>query len=200
MMGSDCVKQPSGCAPCEKIVSVVEKDGSATAALRRIFRLCGRENCRVAERGAPVPLRAGKAVLLVCGDCGAVDASKWPVCVAERDLSDRITGSRRMITYSLGRDDADFTARNVRRMPGGRVTFEIVGIGVIGRVRLADGDPASVGGALAAAAAAVGAGIPFAEVLSALSGEGPAAPEAESPGRPCIIPAGSLQNKGGSSV
>ena len=178
--GTILLKQPSGCAPCDKFVSVVEKDGRAAAALRRILRLCGRANYCVAERGDPVPSGAGKAVLLVCVDCGAVDAAKWSVCVAERGLSDRIAGGGRRITYSTGRDDADFTARNIRRLPDGRVAFEIVGIGVIGRVRLPDGDPSAVGGALAAAAAAVGAGIPFAEALRALNGEEP--PEPESPG------------------
>ena len=158
----------SGSVSCDKIVSVIEKDGRAAAALREIFALCGRSNCRVSSYGAPLPPRA-RPVLLVCGDCGGLDVSGYSVCVAERELSDRVA-SPSLITYSTGRDDADFTARNIRRLPDGRAAFEIVGIGVIGRVRLRNGDLTAVAPSLAAAAAAVGAGIPFAEVLRALNG------------------------------
>ena len=77
-----------------------------------------------------------------------------------------------MITYALGRDDADCTAHIIRTTPDGHVAFEIVGIGVIGRVRLRGG-LSCVGDALAAAAAAVGAGVPFADVLTALNGDSP---------------------------
>ena len=139
--------------------------------LRKIFQFCGRENCRVQPAGEEVP-PGGKAVLLICGDGGRFDPAQWPVCVAERELSARAAGARRVITYSLGRDDADFTAHNIRATQDGRTAFEIVGIGVIGRVRLR-GDLSCVGDSLAAAAAAVGAGVPFADVLTALNGDSP---------------------------
>ena len=164
------MEHPKGCGPC-RVVSVVEKSGGASAALRRIFRFCGRENCRVQPEGEEVP-PDGRAVLLICGDGGRLDPGQWAVCVAERELSDRAAGARRLITYSLGRDDADFTAHNIRTTPDGHVAFEIVGIGVIGRVRLRGG-LSCVGDALAAAAAAVGAGVPFADVLTALNGDSP---------------------------
>lgn len=169
------MEHPKGCGPY-RTVSVVEKGGGASAALRKIFRFCGRDNCCVESEQEKV-LPDEKAVLLICRDGGDLDPGKWAVCVAERELSDRAAGARRVITYSLGRNDADFTARNIRATPDGRTAFEIVGIGVIGRVKLR-GNLASVGDALAAAAAAVGAGIPFADVLTALNEEG--APEPES--------------------
>lgn len=165
------MEYPKDCGPY-RVVSVVEKNGGASAALRRIFRFCGRKNCCVRSEGEAVPPDDGKAVLLICGDGGRLDPGQWAVCVAERELSGRAAGARRLITYSLGRDDADFTARNIRETPDGRVAFEIVGIGVIGRVRLR-GDLSCVGDALAAAAAAVGAGVPFADVLTALNGDPP---------------------------
>lgn len=180
--GNDSVERLSESAPCARVVSVVEKDGRAAKILGGIFLLCGRKNCRVVPYGGPVPPNAARPVLLVCGDRGDLDASGYSVCVAERELSDRIAAPR-LITYSTGRNDADFTARNIRRLPDGRAAFEIVGIGVIGRVRLADGDLSAVAPSLAAAAAAVGAGVPFAEALRALNGGSAESREPESRGR-----------------
>lgn len=73
-----------------------------------------------------------------------------------------------LISYSTDRDGADFTARNIRFSPG-ITAFEIVGVGIIGRVRLKTGDRNAVSVALAAAAAAIAARIPFADILEALN-------------------------------
>ena len=151
-----------------KTVVVYEKGGDSASELGRIFRLCGRGCFRVLEYNAPLPRDTGKPVLLLCGDAGELNPDDWSVCVAEREISFRAGKDLKLITYSLGRDDADFTARNMRKTPDGGTAFEIVGFGVIGRVRL-KGGLSDVEPLLAAACAAVGAGIPFAEVLKALN-------------------------------
>ncbi|QAT50145.1 hypothetical protein EQM14_10420 [Caproiciproducens sp. NJN-50] len=155
--------------PCVKMVAVAERGGGSAAVLSWIFQFCGRDRCRVMEYGKPLPRGAAKSVLLLCGDAAESDPEGWDVCVAERELSFRAAGAAKLITYSLARDDADFTARNIRMTPDGDAAFEIVGFGVIGRVRLNGGSLSDVEEVLAAACAAVGAGIPFAEVLKALN-------------------------------
>ena len=59
----------------------------------------------------------------------------------------------RRVTYSLGDDRADYTARNIKHRPDG-VDFEIVGIGAIGHVRLGIPGTFSVYNAMGAAACA----------------------------------------------
>ncbi|MCI1966733.1 MAG: hypothetical protein LKJ17_11485 [Oscillospiraceae bacterium] len=163
------MKFTAGCSTSVKMVAVAEKSGGSASVLNRIFELCGRDHCCVEKYGQPVPPHAAKSVLLLCGDTGEIDWEGWDVCVAEHELSFRAAGTAKLITYSLARDDADFTARNVRTIPGRGIAFEIVGFGVIGRVRLNSGSLSDVEEVLAAACAAVGVGIPFAEVLKALN-------------------------------
>ena len=71
------------------------------------------------------------------------------------------------VTFSAGNDAADYTARNIRQRPDG-VDFELVGTGVIGRVRLAVPGRFSVYNALGAAACALTLGLPFQPVVDAL--------------------------------
>lgn len=70
----------------------------------------------------------------------------------------------RLVTYSSGNDEADYTARNIRGRADG-VDFELVGTGVIGRVRLGIPGDFSVYNALAAASCALTLGMPFAKVV-----------------------------------
>lgn len=74
----------------------------------------------------------------------------------------------RIVTYSSGNDEADYTARNIRQRPDG-VDFELVGTGVIGRVRLCTPGFFSVYNALAAASCALTLEMPFERVVEALS-------------------------------
>ena len=71
-------------------------------------------------------------------------------------------------TYSAKDDSADYTAKEIRPRPDG-VDFELVGTGVIGRVRLGIPGEFSVYNALAAAACALRLGMPFDKVIAALS-------------------------------
>ncbi|MBO5929204.1 MAG: UDP-N-acetylmuramoyl-L-alanyl-D-glutamate--2,6-diaminopimelate ligase [Clostridia bacterium] len=75
------------------------------------------------------------------------------------------------VTFSTQDNDADYTARYVRCRPDG-VDFECVGVGVIGRIRLATPGRFSAYNALAAAACASALGIPFDTIKTALCGVG----------------------------
>ena len=77
-------------------------------------------------------------------------------------------GAPETITYSAGRDDSDYSAKNIRHRPGG-VSFEMVGDGVIGWVSLQIPGEFSVYNALAAGVCALSLGCPFQSVLDALS-------------------------------
>lgn len=88
-----------------------------------------------------------------------------------------------LVTYSAGNDAADYTAREIRQRPDG-VDFQLVGIGVIGRVKLRIPGEFSVYNALAAAACALRLGFPFDKVVEALS----AVPGVK--GRAEIVPTG----------
>lgn len=75
------------------------------------------------------------------------------------------------VTFSLQDDSADYTARNVRCRPDG-VDFECVGMGVIGRIRLATPGRFSAYNALAAATSAAALGVSFDVIKTALCGFG----------------------------
>ncbi len=73
-----------------------------------------------------------------------------------------------VFTYSAGDDTATYTARNIQTRAGG-VSFELVGDGCIGRVRLPIPGRFSVYNAMASAVCALSLGIPFDTVIAALS-------------------------------
>jgi UDP-N-acetylmuramate-alanine ligase len=152
----------------DKLIAVCGKNGHTISILRWILSECGR-CCRAVFLGEEEPGSSRLAVLLLSGPSDASQAEKFETCVADYDFSAMPQIAQlHPLTYSVGNDSADFTARNVREKDG-VTTFEIVGVGVIGRVRLADCNEKCVKSALAAAAAAVACGNPFAEVLKALN-------------------------------
>ena len=73
----------------------------------------------------------------------------------------------RVVTYSTRNMDADYTARNIRLRPDG-IDYEMVGLGLIGRVSSRIPGGFSVYNTLAAAACAVTVGLPLAGVTAAL--------------------------------
>ena len=85
----------------------------------------------------------------------------WSVPMME-DLSCTVS------TYSAKNDTADYVARNVRYRADG-VSFELVGTGEIGRVRLAIPGQFSVYNGMAAATACLAVGMPFEQVVESLS-------------------------------
>ncbi len=72
-----------------------------------------------------------------------------------------------VVTYAVNTDNSTYTAKNLRHHVAG-VDFEMVGEGVIGRVKLKIPGVFSVYNALAAGGCALTLGIPFASVLAAM--------------------------------
>ena len=154
----------------KKQIAVSDKNGHTISVLKNIIALSGRENYVVAAAGEPIPQDAQLVVLLLCDPKDVECAKNAPVCVTDYELAalPALVGLN-LITYSTTSDSADFTARNIRQTPDGFTAFEMIGVGVIGRVKLCGGGGESINCALASTAAAIACGIPFAEVLDALN-------------------------------
>lgn len=154
----------------KKLIAVSDKSGHTMAALRDILTLCGRDNCLVAPVAELPAQEAQPAVLLLCDAESVHGAEHFPVCVAGYEFAAHPElAIFNPLTYSVKSDSADFTARNIRQTQDGLTAFEVVGVGVIGRVKLSTPKTDAVETVLAAAAAAIACGIPFAEVLEALN-------------------------------
>lgn len=153
----------------KKLIAVSDKKGHTISVLNKILLFCGRDNYLLAPAGRNIPEDVQPAVLLLCDpECPA--AGDFAVYVADYAFSAMPeVAALKPLTYSIVSDSADFTARNIRQLPDGFAAFEMIGVGVIGRVRLAADSMESVNPALAAAAAAIACGVPFAEVLDALN-------------------------------
>lgn len=160
-----------------KRIVVFEENGHTIEVLQKILRSCGKENYYAENAGEAIPPGTPSSILLACGAECPEGAADYGACVADYESACRsgLTGFGRLTTYSVDLDDADFTAKNIRTARDGSTAFEIVGSGIIGRVRLGAGKP-GVRSALAAASAAFAAGIPFADVLRALNETGTAGP------------------------
>ena len=134
--------------PMEKIIVVAGKDSREAAFLRRILSYGGRANIAVADSAGDAPAASSQAaVLLLAGGPGAFPrAGKSSVCVAEYSAAQQggLANLTDTVTYSVDQDGADFTARNIRLTQDGHAAFEIVGVGIIGRVRLRTGDESAV--------------------------------------------------------
>lgn len=153
-----------------KLIAVCDKTGHTTQVLKKMLHFCGRDSIRVLPASAPADPALYPAVLLFCDAVKIPDADRFSACVANYNIAARpeLQGLN-PVTFSVESDSADFTARNIRRTQDDCTAFEIVGVGVIGRVRLAGDSTRYVETVLAAAAAAISAGIAFAEVLEALN-------------------------------
>jgi len=73
------------------------------------------------------------------------------------------------VTYSVKTDASDYTAKNINMKDSG-VEYELVGKGVIGRVRLQMPGNKTVCDSMGAAVCATELGIPFRQVLDAIAG------------------------------
>ena len=156
--------------PTAKLIAVSDKKGHTIAVLNNILSCCERGSYCVAPAGEPLPPNITPAVLLLCDEEKIADAELFSACVACYEFAALPElAALHPLTYSIKSDCADFTARNIRQTPDGFIAFEIVGVGVIGRVKLAVHTEESVQVLLAAASALVACGIPFAEVLNVLN-------------------------------
>ena len=154
----------------KKRIAVSDKKGNTLSLLNEILAFCGRENYIVQSAEEPAAKNTQPSVLLLCDADSLDQTSDFIACVAKYELLTKPeVAERNPITYSVSSDSADFTARNIRKTPDGFAAFEIIGVGVIGRVRLSATTLESVKDALAASVAAVAGGIPFADVLDALN-------------------------------
>lgn len=77
-------------------------------------------------------------------------------------------GNADMITFSIDKDTADYTAKNIEKTPSG-VRFELVGREHIGRVKFKMPGMFSVSNAMGAAIACISIGIPFDKVIEGLN-------------------------------
>ena len=97
----------------------------------------------------------------------------FSVCVMNYDLPVKLDTKKldkcRVLTYSTSSDNADFTARNAHCIQEFGCAFEIVGVGVIGRIKLRTAEPDDVKTALMGASVCLACGIPFADVLTSLN-------------------------------
>lgn len=156
----------------KKIIAVYEKEGHSSAVLRSLLNLCGRGGSFSVLSQDDTPPQCPPSVCLLCTEAKreALPPGR-PVCAVEYGLVSGLDPAAfsQIITYSMTEDGADFTVRNIRTARDGSVAFEMVGIGIIGRVRLRSEDPVDAFSSLAAFAAAVGAGVPFADALEALN-------------------------------
>lgn len=100
-------------------------------------------------------------------------AREFNVCVLDYDVPSPLSEPQqegcRFLTYSMESDNADFTVRGIRETGENELAFEVVGVGVIGRVRLQTSERKQVKAALVAASGALACGIPFAQVLETLN-------------------------------
>ena len=152
-----------------KLIAVCDKSGHTTEVLKKILKICGRDNYHVMPADAPFEPALQPAVLLYYDVLTVGEACRFPLCVARYESAGlpQLQGLKPR-TFSVENNRADFTACNIRRVES-LIQFEIVGVGVIGRVKLPCKYEPSVEILLAAAAAAISCGVPFAEVLEALN-------------------------------
>ena len=160
----------------KKLIAVCDKSGNTTSILKKILKFCNRENYVVSSTEKPAHENIQPAVLLLSDVDKKTFSDEFPVCVCDYAFSAvREISCLQPLTYSSKSDEADFTAKNIRITESGHLAFEIIGVGVIGRVRLNIKDKSQQGyeeivsNALGAASAAISCGIPFAEVLNALN-------------------------------
>lgn len=159
-----------------KMIAVSDGAARESYFLGLILSRCGRSLYMAASVGSAGRSGMEAAALLSPDPAARPDPAAFPVWVtafAKDGAAPDRSGFRRVVTYAVDCDGADFTARNVRPMPDGVIAFEIVGVGVIGRVRLKSDRAEDAEAALAAAAAAIAAGLPFASALEALNDSGP---------------------------
>lgn len=161
-------------------IASCEQNGLALPVLKQILSDCGFDQryqvMLWSEMKAGIPAGSQPYALITLRVTQtAEELSRFAICVYDYDYDLQLPQGQslppdcQMLTYSACSDNADFTARNIRSFPNKGFAFEMVGVGVIGRIQLRNGSEQAVRGSLIAASAALTCGIPFAEVLHALN-------------------------------
>ena len=84
-------------------------------------------------------------------------------------LSEKLTSKEKnMLFYSMNNNEADLIAKNINPQED-RTVFELLGTGVIGRVKLSKSSGLSVELVLAVSSALVAMGVPLAAVLNVIN-------------------------------
>jgi hypothetical protein len=155
----------------KKMIAVSDSAERESYFLKLILSSCGHG----AFSAAPASGASNTSVLLSPEASMCPNPARFPVWVVRYPDTGSIDrrGYRKVITYSVKYSGADFTARNIRTAANHTTSFEISGVGIIGRVHLRTAEKTVVEAALAAATAAIAAGVPFADALEALNSSGP---------------------------
>ena len=127
----------SGCNCRPRRVYLPPKEQMTKAFLVWIIQSCGRE-LELFPLTEMKDAAAGDVTVLTSADLPVgLPLGQGVDCIADIKLQPEIAGNgAHLVTFSDSSDSADFTARNIRVVGGDAVAFEIVGIGLIGRVRL----------------------------------------------------------------
>ncbi|MDD5952523.1 MAG: hypothetical protein PUC32_02555 [Oscillospiraceae bacterium] len=153
---------------------ILEQDENhiTLTVLRQILAHCG-----MGERYCVLPVselssltgRWMPYLLVESSPCQEQGLPCFSLCVSDYD-SVRGGAERPRATYSLEAENADFAARNVRRLRDAGYTFDLVGLGIIGRIHTISDSAAILRPTLIAASAALSCGVSFADVVEVLNG------------------------------
>ncbi len=150
-------------------IAAWDHEGMAIGLLRRIVSCCGLDDrYQVVEAGELERLTGSwSPCALVAEDASAQAlAERFPICVSGSGGTD--DDSHHCTTFSTEDDNADFVAKNVRPSQDTGYTFDLAGLGIIGRIHLRWCDAHVLRAALVAASAALSCGVSFANVVEGL--------------------------------
>lgn len=159
-----------------KIIAVaddaMDRDDLTVAILRQIMAHCGLDDRYQVVSAGELGCLTGRwtPYAWVAEDHSAPPSGEFSICVSDYD--GRATGDNggcHYTTFSTVADGADFVARNIRRAKAVGYTFDLVGLGIIGRIHLQWNDPHLLRSTLVAASAALSCGVSFADVVEVLN-------------------------------
>lgn len=153
---------------------ILEQDENemTLTALRQIIAHCGLEDRYRVEPTAALPQLSERWIpyILVTetGACRGRLPTVFPICVQNYCCTEK-EGGCHCTTFSMEDPTTDFVAANVRQFADMDYAFDLMGLGIIGRVHLAKDDRRLLRTALIAASAALSCGISFADVVEVLN-------------------------------
>lgn len=162
----------------KKIIAVaddiLEQDCNALTltVLRQIIAHCGLDDRYQVVPAGELEHLSGKWMpyAWVAEDLTAQPVMAFPIRVSDYDCGAEEGMTYHHTTFSTETDGADFVARNVRRFQNAGYAFDLVGLGIIGRIHLISNDPQILRATLIAASAALSCGVSFADVVEVLNG------------------------------
>lgn len=111
-------------------------------------------------------------IILVLCDAGGIDmefAKKFKNIVLPYSMGEKLSAKERnMLFYSMNNNEADLIAKNINPQDD-KTVFELLGTGVIGRIKLSKSSGLSIELVLAVSSALVAIGVPLAAVLDVIN-------------------------------